>query len=148
MEDSCMRIILCSDGSCGTEHNLYRLRPHKGVGIMKYLCLAFVIGWSGAAYAATGTSPPVTVPITIPSSGPTPPAEAVAAGFTTLAANYDFSQPFYATQSNWLDCTGALTGASVPSATWHWGNPGLRPSLPCNINQATDPVTGQPVLDI
>jgi hypothetical protein len=112
---------------------------------MKYLCLAFVIGWSGAAYAATGTSPPVNIPITISSSVPT---EAAAAGFTTLAFNADFSQPQYATQSNWLDCTGALTGASVPGATWHWGNPGLRPPLPCNINQATDPSTGQTVLDI
>jgi hypothetical protein len=115
---------------------------------MKYLCLAFVIGWSGAAYAATGTSPPVTVPITIPSSGLTPPTEANAAGFTTLAANYDFSQPFYATQSNWLDCSGALTGTSVPGAIWHWGSPGFRPPLPCNINQATDPSTNQTVLKL
>ena len=35
------------------------------------------------------------------------PAGAQAAGFTHCAANYDFSQPFYATQSNWLNCAGA-----------------------------------------
>ena len=58
---------------------------------MKYLWLAFLIGWSGSTYAAVGTSPSVDVPITISSSGPTPPAGAVAAGFTTLAANYDFT---------------------------------------------------------
>jgi hypothetical protein len=78
---------------------------------MKYLCLAFVIGWSGAAYAATGTSPPVTVPITIPSSGPTPPAAAVAAGFTTLAANYDFSQSQWADNTTWLAPNTTATGS-------------------------------------
>ena len=143
MEDSYTQITLSSDGSCGMEHNLYRLRPHKGIGIMKYLCLAFVIGWSGAAYAATGTSPPDNVPITIPSSDPTPPTEAAAAGFMKLAANYDFSQPLYAVQSNWLDCTN--TNASV---AWHQGSPGLTGALPCNINQATDPSTGGTVLDL
>jgi len=35
------------------------------------------------------------------------PAAALAAGFTHCAANYDFSNPFYATRSNWLDCAGA-----------------------------------------
>ena len=109
---------------------------------MKHLCLAFVMGWSGAAYAATGTSPPDNVPITISSSDPTLPTEAANAGFTTLAANYDFSQPLYATQSNWLDCTGSSANAALP---WHanyfnsfWPT--------CNINQATDPVTSQTVL--
>jgi hypothetical protein len=110
---------------------------------MKYLCLAFVIGWSGAAYAATGTSPPVNVPITISSSAPTPPTEAANAGFTTLAANYDFSQPLYATQSNWLDCNNTNN-----SLIWHIGSPGFGATLPCNINQVTDPVSGLKVLDM
>jgi len=35
------------------------------------------------------------------------PAAAQAAGFTHCAANYDFSNSFYATRSNWLDCAGA-----------------------------------------
>ena len=76
-------------------------------------------------------------------SSVSPPAEAAAAGFTTLAANYDFSQPLYAVQSNWLDCTN--TNASV---AWHQGSPGLTGALPCNINQATDPSTGGTVLDL
>src|SRR6266851_8606107 len=96
-----MQTIRSLDGSCGTEHNLYRLRHHKGVGTMRYLWLAFLIGWSGSTYAAMGTSPSVDVPITISSSGPTPPPGAVAAGFTTLAANYDFTQTLPA---NWLGC--------------------------------------------
>lgn len=37
------------------------------------------------------------------------PAAAAAAGFTTCAANYDFTTPFYGTLSNWLDCAGALS---------------------------------------
>jgi hypothetical protein len=35
------------------------------------------------------------------------PAAAQAAGFTHCAANYDFTQPFFATESSWLDCAGA-----------------------------------------
>ena len=35
------------------------------------------------------------------------PAAAQAVGFTHCAANYDFSNSFYATRSNWLDCAGA-----------------------------------------
>jgi hypothetical protein len=35
------------------------------------------------------------------------PAAAQAAGFTRCAANYDFSNSFYAARSNWLDCAGA-----------------------------------------
>jgi hypothetical protein len=35
------------------------------------------------------------------------PAGASAAGFTTCAANFDFTQSFFATMSNWLDCAGA-----------------------------------------
>jgi hypothetical protein len=132
--------ILRPGGTYGTERNLYRLRPHNGVDIMKYLYLAFLIVLSGAAYAATGTSPPVNIPITISSSAPT---EATAAGFTTLAANYDFSQPFYATQSNWLDCTNTNS-----SLIWHWGSPGITPVFPCNINQRIDPSTGQTVMDL
>ena len=78
-------------------------------------------------------------------SDPPVPAEAEAAGLTTLVADYDFSQPQYATQSNWLDCTG--TNSALP---WHYGTPGTPPWQlpPCNINQTTDPVTGQTVLNV
>ena len=92
------------------------------------------------AYAGTprATLPGQIVP-------PTVPAPAAAAGFTTLAANYDFSQPQYATQSNWLDCSD--TNSALP---WHYGPPYNTPSQlpPCNINQKTDPVTGQTVLAV
>jgi hypothetical protein len=61
------------------------------------------------------------------------PAEAQAAGFTTLAANFDFSQSSYATQSNWYDCDGSL-----PNLLWHQGNPGVSLNNPCNVYQVLD----------
>jgi hypothetical protein len=60
-------------------------------------------------------------------SDPAIPAEAQPAGFTTLAANFDFSQSFYATQSNWYDCDGNL-----PNRVWRQGNPGLSLNNPRN----------------
>jgi hypothetical protein len=71
------------------------------------------------------------------------PAGAQAAGFTTLAANYDFSQSLYATQSNWLDCTGGND-----SLSWHAGEPGIGPGsqVACNIFQGADPSTGDTVM--
>ena len=73
--------------------------------------------------------------------GPTPPAEAANAGFTTLAANYDFSQPLYATQSNWLDCAD-----NNPSLPWHKNIFASGSGIPCNINQVVDPAFGQTVM--
>ena len=94
----------------------------------------------GLAY---GGNPSANLSVQIVPSGPAVPAAAQAAGFTTLAANYDFSQPFYATQSNWLDC-----GANNDSLPWHVGNPGISlTEFPCNINQRADPVTGDTVMD-
>jgi hypothetical protein len=80
-----------------------------------------------------------------PTTDPGVPAEALAAGFTTLAANYDFSQALYATQSNWLDCNG--TNDSLP---WHAGEPGIGPNgqVACNILQRTDPSTGDKVMHL
>ena len=57
------------------------------------------------------------------------PTEAQATGFTHCAANWDFSQSLYATQSNWLDC-----GDNDPSLIWHAGEPGTG-SVACNIFQ-------------
>jgi hypothetical protein len=66
--------------------------------------------------AASPTPPPAPTPPPSPNGiacdiGPnytgTIPAGAQAAGFTHCAANYDFTQPFFATMSNWLDCAGA-----------------------------------------
>src|SRR6266478_9018702 len=60
---------------------------------------------------ANGADPSATLPVQIvPSGSPRAiPAGAQAAGFTTLALDADFSLPFYATQSNWLDCAGATS---------------------------------------
>jgi hypothetical protein len=44
----------------------------------------------------------LTVQVVPAASSPAAPAGAQAAGFTTLAANYDFTQPL---PSNWLGCS-------------------------------------------
>jgi hypothetical protein len=80
------------------------------------------MGWSGFAYAATGTSPPVNTPITIPTSngiacaaGPTyagsipAPAAQSGVGFTTCALNADFSNSLYSNTSTWINECGATT---------------------------------------
>jgi hypothetical protein len=96
----------------------------------------------GLAYSAN-PSTNLTVQIAPAGSDPAVPTEAANAGFTTLAANFDFSQPLYATQSNWLDCVG--TNNSLP---WHKGSPGVTNTVPCNVHQVVDPVTGQTVMDL
>jgi hypothetical protein len=69
------------------------------------------------------------------------PAQAVAAGFSTLAADFDFSTATYAVTSNWLDCSG--TNASY---TWHLET---QYGTPCNaFFQTTDPLDGSTVLDM
>jgi hypothetical protein len=70
------------------------------------------------------------------------PAEAAAAGFIHCAANWDFSQPEYATLSNWFDCDG-----SNPNVLWHSGSAGVTFLNPCNIHQKADPVTGRTVMN-
>jgi hypothetical protein len=62
-----------------------------------------------------------------------PPAPAAAAGFMTLARNWDFSQPKYAVQSNWLDCNGTRSDVE-----WHGGAPGQALTEPCDIHQGLD----------
>ena len=73
---------------------------------MRSLCVVLLV--SASLLAAGPASAQVACDI-----GPTYmgslPADAQAAGFTKCAANYDFTQPFYATASNWLDCAGATT---------------------------------------
>jgi hypothetical protein len=72
------------------------------------------------------------------------PAQAQAAGFTLLAFESDFTQPFYTKASNWLDCAGA----SKPK--WFRGAwPGFSNFAPCSqIRQATDPLTGTPAVEM
>src|SRR5262249_10166574 len=83
-------------------------------------------------------------------STPTIPAGAQAAGFTTLAVNYDFSQPQYANQSNWLGCYNG----SFPSSGFQWYQVGQAPGLnytpvPCSlIRQVGDSTINKSVLDI
>jgi hypothetical protein len=72
----------------------------------------------------------------VPASGSSAPIEAANAGFTTLAQSWDFSQPLYATQSNWYDCSG--TDFSNRSVLFHQGNPGVNLVNPCNVNQVND----------
>jgi hypothetical protein len=61
----------------------------------------------------------------------TPPPLAQAAGFTTLAANYDFSQPQYSgSSSTWLDCGGGNDTSKV----WHQDNQDFNDGYPpCNL---------------
>jgi hypothetical protein len=70
------------------------------------------------------------------------PAAAQAAGFTTLAANYDFTQPL---PSKWIACSG---DNSAGHWFWQWWNI-VGTSPPCNtINQVFDSVASSNVLDI
>jgi hypothetical protein len=63
------------------------------------------------------------------------PTAAQAAGFTTCAANYDFTSPAYSNIATWLDCKGA----STPQWAFAYGN--------CaHINMITD--GGTQVLDL
>jgi hypothetical protein len=96
----------------------------------------------GLAYSG---NPSANLPVQIVPAGSSPavPAAAQAAGFATLAANWDFSQPAWAEpNTNWLDCA-----ANNDALTFHVGSPGIPLMLPCNMHQATDPVTGDTVLN-
>jgi hypothetical protein len=68
------------------------------------------------------------------------PAAALAVGFTHCAANYDFSNSFYATRSNWLDCAGAAN-----PQWWNLSFGGA--NAPCSrYNIISDPAFGTNVL--
>jgi hypothetical protein len=101
------------------------------------------------AYAAN-PSADLSVQIVPAEPAPTIPAGAQAAGFKTLAANYDFSQPQYANQSNWLGCYNG----SFPSSGFQWYQVGQAPGLnyttvPCSlIRQVADSTINKNVLDI
>jgi hypothetical protein len=99
---------------------------------MRHILAAAVALVMGAATAHAQLIPFQQVPVV--TSGV--PAVAAAAGFTKLAQSWDFSQPLYAVQSNWYDCSG--TDFSNPAQTFHQGNPGVPLYNPCNINQVND----------
>jgi hypothetical protein len=69
-------------------------------------------------------------------SSVTPPPSAVAAGFTTLAANYDFTQTL---PSNWLACPG---DNSAGHQFWMWWDANGTSPACSNVSQQTDPTTG------
>jgi hypothetical protein len=108
--------------------------------MIKNLLVAMALLAPALALAA---NPTADLSVQIVATGSTVPAPAQAAGFTTLALNADFSLPFYATQSNWLDCAGA----SNPQWYRAWIGFGSGIAAPCSAaNQQTDPSTGQPAL--
>jgi hypothetical protein len=83
---------------------------------------------------------PAASPAPPPSGGgPSPPTEAAKAGFTTLAANYDFSTSTYARQSNWLDWTGTNTNSNfLWHNSWPGGQSGCSAKFSPTIKQTTD----------
>lgn len=86
------------------------------------------------ASQAADTSADLSIQVT-PSAGVTTPSPAVAAGFTTLALNSDFSQ----TQpAGWFGCLGA-----GPGRTWYQGREGgdYGGQVPCNSNLSTGRIT-------
>jgi hypothetical protein len=85
---------------------------------------------------AANPSANLSVQIVPPQYVPAPPvpAAAQAAGFTTLAANYDFTQPL---PTGWLDCAGPLNAppSQPPAEAWFYYNSANSCS---NLSQSTD----------
>ena len=118
--------------------------------MLKFVLAALLIAAAPLALAANPTAT-LTVQVVPTSSTISPPAAAAAAGFTTLLANFDWSnnslcatttgassQSCVAASpaSNWLDCAGADTTKFL-----HYSSVG---GLPCSqIGVGTDPITGQ-----
>ena len=118
------------------------------------ILLAIVLGGAVAFAQMMGQPLMATKPtpaVSTSSCGEATPTQAVNAGFTTCAVNYDFSQPFYATLSNWLDCTPPYNNTALP---WHQGGAG-QPSTGgaicnpgTNVRVVNDPSIGTNVLDM
>jgi hypothetical protein len=112
-----------------------------------FLALLGSPAWAQAPSAAaaidiTITSPPTPQP---PPSGI--PAPAVAAGFTTVAIDDDFSQPSWANTATWLDCNDGVTSPPSSPLYWRvWSGFGPSPAPCSSVLQATDPLTGLPAL--
>jgi hypothetical protein len=102
------------------------------------LCIAAALAFLLSALAH-GAEPGANLSVQVVPPGSVP-TEAANAGFATLAQSWDFSQPLYASQTNWYDCNGAL-----PSVLFHQGNPGVALNNPCNVFQFND--DGTPVMD-
>jgi hypothetical protein len=125
-------------------------RPSAFYGVFdmrKYLLFAAVLLAPNLAYsadlsvqAAPASSDGIACDIGPKYTGAVP-AAALAVGFTHCAANYDFSNSFYATRSNWLDCAGAA------NPQW-WNLSFARGAVaPCSrYNVIPDPAFGTNVL--
>ena len=107
--------------------------------------------WAGVLLSlipVTGQAGTATANLTVNLTqvGVVPPV-AANAGFTTLAANYDFSSPSYADpNTNWLDCND-----SDNSKIWHLGSPGVPAGNTfggCAIHQKFDSVAGVNVINV
>ncbi len=111
-------------------------------GPMKTLLLAAVMMLAAPAFGASPTAT-LSAQIVPAAVNPSVPAVAQAAGFTTLAGNYDFSSPAYADpNTNWIDC-----GNNDNSKIWHAASPGVN-SINCNIHQKVDPGDGSTVMNL
>jgi hypothetical protein len=118
---------------------LLKSRSAEGAGywIRRAAMIAVLAALPALAYAVTAN---LTLHVTGTSSVPGP---ANGAGFTQLIISEDFSQPFYATRSNWLDCAGAT------SPLWYRAWIGFGIDSPCSAySQEIDSQTGQPALRI
>lgn len=109
---------------------------------VKKLLLAAMMMIAAAPLAfAAGPTASLSVQIVPVPAGPQPPPAAQAAGYTTLAFHSDFSQPFYATLSNWLDCAGAANPQWFATGAFGRGAP------PCARYSIVND-GGTPVLDM
>lgn len=110
---------------------------------LRIALLALLVGISSAGWAGTATT---NLSVNIQPAGAAP-AVAVAAGFTTQAAFYDFSTAAYADpNTNWIDCND-----SDNSKIWHLGSPGVPSGVTyggCNVHQKFDSVAGKNVMNV
>lgn len=109
--------------------------------MIKILTIASTFLGVAIAYAA---NPSVDLPVTIVPSGSSPgnvtPQPAVAAGFNTLAIDFDFTQSSpWSDRSRWLRCHDG-SGAANPLLYQDWiGFGGWQMPTCSNISQGTDP---------
>lgn len=100
--------------------------------------LALNVAWAGTATT--------NLTVQINPVGAVPPV-AAAAGFNTLAGNYDFSTAGYADpNTNWIDCNNTDN-----SKIWHIGSPGVPGSVTyggCNVHQKFDSVAGKNIVNV
>lgn len=102
--------------------------------IRKLLLITSLLMLPVAAHAGSASS---NLSIVVgPSGSVTTPAAAVAAGFTTLALNSDFSA--MPSPASWFGCVGA-----GPGLTWYQGQEGgdFGSQTPCNVNLTSGRIT-------